>query len=297
MGVSELGVSEGVPPSRPALPGGRVTLPAPTPVRFEHAASGFGIGTPTPRLSWRLPVAPPGFAVTGCELELTNADTGSVTTRRVASAEQVLVPWPFAPLASRARVAVRVRVAAGDDVTPWSAPAPLETTLLGPADWTAGFISPRTIGRIGDPAPVLRGTVHLGGEIVRARLHVTALGLHVTSINGQRVGDEELAPGWTSYAHRLSARRSPDSRRGCSAGASGAVLVHATVVLGVLPLRPGAFLLPAVGAVVAGLVAPARRFIAIRGGGRGEGDAARGGSRAAPRPGRELSRRVRRRHI
>jgi alpha-L-rhamnosidase len=183
-----------------------VTLPAPTPVRFEHAASGFGIGTPTPRLSWRLPVAPPGFAATGCELELTNADTGSVTTRRVASAEQVLVPWPFAPLASRARVAVRVRVAAGDDVTPWSAPAPLETTLLGPADWTAGFISPRTIGRIGDPAPVLRGTVHLGGEIVRARLHVTALGLHVTSINGQRVGDEELAPGWTSYAHRLRFR-------------------------------------------------------------------------------------------
>jgi hypothetical protein len=70
---------------------------------------------------------------------------------------------------------------------------------------------------------------------------------------------------------RPSGRRSPGSRRGCSAGAFGAVLVHATVVLGVLPLRPGALLLPAVGAVVAGLVAPARYATVLRAIGAGRG--------------------------
>jgi hypothetical protein len=36
-----------------------------------------------------------------------------------------------------------------------------------------------------------------------ARLYVTAHGLYEIEINGQRAGDHALAPGWTSYAHRL----------------------------------------------------------------------------------------------
>ena len=179
---------------------------APTPVRFEHRESGFGIGTGAPRLSWQLPTAPDGFAATAYELELVDLGSGAVTVERVESDEQVLVPWPFAPLPSRARAAVRVRVAAGGELTGWSEPAEVETTLLGPADWSARFVTPRTLGRIGGPAPVLWGSVELPEGIVRARLHVTALGVHVTTINGERVTDEELAPGWTSYAHRLRFR-------------------------------------------------------------------------------------------
>jgi alpha-L-rhamnosidase len=41
-------------------------------------------------------------------------------------------------------------------------------------------------------------------ELVRATLHVTALGLVEPWLNGVRVGDEVLVPGWTSYDHRLA---------------------------------------------------------------------------------------------
>jgi len=37
----------------------------------------------------------------------------------------------------------------------------------------------------------------------RARLYVSSLGVYVAYINGKRVGEEHLAPGWTSYEHRL----------------------------------------------------------------------------------------------
>jgi alpha-L-rhamnosidase len=178
----------------------------PAPVRFEHADSGFGIGTGTPRLSWQVPAAPEGYRQTAYELELTDADSGEVVTRRVDSAEQVLVPWPFPALASRARGSVRVRVQGPDGWGDWSEPAAVETTLLDPADWTARFVSPRTLGGIGEAAPIVRGGVELPGGVVRARLHVTALGLHVTTINGKRVTDEQLAPGWTSYGSRLRFR-------------------------------------------------------------------------------------------
>ncbi|HEY4418716.1 MAG TPA: family 78 glycoside hydrolase catalytic domain [Pseudonocardia sp.] len=179
----------------------------PEPVRFEHAASGFGLGSASPRLSWRIPAAPEGFVQSAVELELTD-EAGDVVTERVDTSEQVLVAWPFPPLRSRARASVRVRVAGrdGSGWSDWSNPAALETTLLDATDWSARFVSPRTVGGIGQPAPIVRGAVELHGAVVRARLHVTALGLHITSINGERVTDEELAPGWTSYAHRLRFR-------------------------------------------------------------------------------------------
>ena len=38
---------------------------------------------------------------------------------------------------------------------------------------------------------------------MRARLYATAHGLYEATLNGHRVGDQVLAPGWTSYGHRL----------------------------------------------------------------------------------------------
>ncbi|MDR3083417.1 MAG: hypothetical protein LBV60_21285, partial [Streptomyces sp.] len=73
------------------------------PVRFEHLDEPLGIGTGTPRLSWTLSGGPTNWQATGYELALDRAGE-STQVVRVASAEQVLVPWPFAPLRSRERV-------------------------------------------------------------------------------------------------------------------------------------------------------------------------------------------------
>lgn len=40
-------------------------------------------------------------------------------------------------------------------------------------------------------------------DLVSASLEVTALGVYVANINGERVGDYVLAPGWTAYSKRL----------------------------------------------------------------------------------------------
>ncbi|WP_127503349.1 family 78 glycoside hydrolase catalytic domain [Actinoplanes solisilvae] len=124
----------------------------------------------------------------------------------IASGEQVLVPWPGAPLTSREAASVRVR--AGDTAgwSGWSEPATVEAGLLEPADWSARFVSPREIGAWGSPSPVLAGVIELPAGIVKARLYATAHGLYTAELNGHRVGDEQLAPGWTAYQHRLRYR-------------------------------------------------------------------------------------------
>ena len=71
--------------------------------------------------------------------------------------------------------------------------------------WQAAFVSSPDfdVGRVDNPAAYLRK--QFTAQSVRsATLHVTALGLVEPWLNGAPVADEALAPGWTSYNHRLA---------------------------------------------------------------------------------------------
>ncbi|SEG92697.1 alpha-L-rhamnosidase [Thermomonospora echinospora] len=77
---------------------------------------------------------------------------------------------------------------------------------MSPA-WQAGFITSPLSGEPGGPAPYFRREFTSDGRPWRATLYVTALGIVEPYLNGTRVGDEVLAPGWTSYRHRLNVSR------------------------------------------------------------------------------------------
>ncbi|PSM45006.1 alpha-L-rhamnosidase [Streptomyces dioscori] len=179
----------------------------PAPVTFEHLPDGLGIGVTRPRLTWRLPR---GAAVQDAyEIEL-DRDGARHRTGRTAHAEQVLVPWPGEPLDSRARVGVRVRVwvDGAADPTGWSEPSTVEAGLLDAADWRAvpvGAAWPEEPGTDRRPALVRRDFT-LDAPVLRARLYVTAHGVYEAEINGRRVGDDILSPGWTVYGERLRYR-------------------------------------------------------------------------------------------
>ncbi|MEV4947155.1 family 78 glycoside hydrolase catalytic domain [Streptomyces sp. NPDC053755] len=179
----------------------------PSPVRFEHLPDGLGIGTAAPRLSWT--PAPGSGAQEAYEVEL---DRGGRPWRtgRVTGAEHLLVPWPGEPLASRERAVVRVRTwsSGSAEASPWSAPSAVEAGLLRPEDWIAV-----PVGAAWDEGPAaerrparVRKDFRTDRPVARARLYITAHGLYEAEINGTRVGDEALAPGWTVYPHRLRYR-------------------------------------------------------------------------------------------
>ena len=166
-----------------------------SPVRFEHHREALGIGEPAPRLSWHV-AAERGWRQAAYELAIGDE------VFRVASAESVLVPWPASPLRPREARTVRVRVTgAGGCVSDWSDPATVERGL-DPVDWQASLIEPGQHLESG-PAVLLRREFAVDGVIAAARLYATAHGAYVAEINGRRVGDDALAPGWTSYHRRL----------------------------------------------------------------------------------------------
>ncbi|MFJ3666774.1 family 78 glycoside hydrolase catalytic domain [Streptomyces sp. NPDC090106] len=72
--------------------------------------------------------------------------------------------------------------------------------------WTARVVSPPPAalarGSGARPAALLRAEFTAHAPVRSATLRVTALGVYEMEINGRRVGDHVLAPGWTSYRHR-----------------------------------------------------------------------------------------------
>ncbi|WP_432487939.1 family 78 glycoside hydrolase catalytic domain [Kineococcus sp. SYSU DK018] len=190
-----------------------------TDLRAEHGAPLLGLGTELPRLSWTARAAadvPATWEQSAYEVRVTPLPPvpgaeppRSWSSGRVDSGDSVLVPWPAAPLRSRERVRVEVRLWGQDaEPTSFSRPLVLEAGLLAPSDWTAVPVGPDWDEDPGvDHRPaLLRREFPLPGPVARARLHVTAHGLHEVEVNGERVGDEVLAPGWTSYSHRLRHR-------------------------------------------------------------------------------------------
>ena len=183
-------------------------------LEVEHHGIGgaLGIGETAPRLSWRIGAGPLDWRQAAYELRLLDIDGAErASTGPTSSAAQILVAWPFEPLVSAQRVAVQVRVTGTDGITSgWSAPEPVEVGLLAPADWSASFITGDDPGEPGSPvpaaAPRMRRDFTVRDGLTAACLRLTAHGLVQAWLNGVRVGDEVLAPGWTAYQARLRYR-------------------------------------------------------------------------------------------
>lgn len=172
-------------------------------VSVEHHHDGFGICHRTPRLSWRFhSTTVKGWRQASYDITVQRDGRGE-EAYHVDSSQSVLVPWPSSPLSSRDTVQLKVRANGRDGLsTEWTSLA-VEVALLEPSDWKAGLISCPKQSNAGPKPPFrLRKSFNLT-RAGRARLYATAHGLYEVEINGKRVGDQVLSPGWQSYRHRL----------------------------------------------------------------------------------------------
>ncbi|GAC1514275.1 MAG: glycoside hydrolase family 78 protein [Gemmatimonadaceae bacterium] len=189
------------------------TAPTVAELRAEYEANPLGIDVARPRLGWQLRSSERDVAQLAYHVQV-GTDASALTagrdllwdSGRIASDASVHVEYGGPALRSGTRYHWRVRVwdRAGR-ASPWSASAFWETGLLQPGDWKGQWIqSPWTeIDSISNPAPLLRRSFSVRGVVRSARLYVTSRGLYELHLNGRRVSDAALTPGWTSYGHRL----------------------------------------------------------------------------------------------
>ena len=188
-------------------------------VIFEHHPTGFGIGHARPRISWRF--SSPDDDTTdwiqeAYEIRIGHEGGADVELYTLRSSESVLVPWPSHELKSRESAWVQVRshgkskhqTGSRQESTSWSSQVTVETGLLCNEDWTASLITSSLVPSKNETIRPLcfRKVFTLPEDfqaVSKARIYITSHGVYEAFINGRRISDEEMAPGWTTYNHRL----------------------------------------------------------------------------------------------
>uniref|UniRef100_S0DG00 alpha-L-rhamnosidase n=1 Tax=termite gut metagenome TaxID=433724 RepID=S0DG00_9ZZZZ len=116
---------------------------------------------------------------------------------------QVTVPQGL-PLRPVSKYLIRVQVTTADgETTPWHE-SWFVTALPSGRDWRAKFITAESeTDKNKARASYLKGTVEVAAPVKAAYLLSTALGVYHACLNGQKVGEDQMAPGWTSYNSHL----------------------------------------------------------------------------------------------
>lgn len=176
----------------------------------EYRPNPLGIGVTEPRISWQLQSDQRGTIQRGYQIVVAGPDADFDQplwdSGYIESDRSVLVPYGGPALQSRTRYYYKVKVwdTAGRE-SAWSDVAWWETGLLATDEWKAEWITAHAEAFSPDSEAcfLLRKHFELERSVRSARVYATAAGMYELHVNGQRVSDEWLAPGWTSYHNRL----------------------------------------------------------------------------------------------
>lgn len=168
----------------------------------------IGLDSREPHFSWQLAGSKRNTLQTAYALSVSKDPAGKDivwNSGKVLSGQSVQVPYAGPALGSGRKYYWRVRVWDNQDANAiLSATASWQTGLFSPSDWKAQWIGPAAEPAAAlRPSPLLRKTFVTGKKIRSATAYITAHGLYEAQLNGHRIGDAYLTPGWTSYHHRL----------------------------------------------------------------------------------------------
>ncbi|HSQ44402.1 MAG TPA: alpha-L-rhamnosidase N-terminal domain-containing protein, partial [Ginsengibacter sp.] len=178
----------------------------------ENKVNPIGIDVKTPQFSWQLISDKRNVVQTAYEIRVSDNLQDLLKNKnlvwnsgKVLSDSSVHVLYKGRELQSNTKYYWQVRTWTNKSKSAlWSQPASWKMALLKTSDWKAEWIGPGFIeDSIMRPSPLFRKEFSVEKKVVSATAYITAHGLYVAMINGQRIGDAYLTPGWTSYKNRL----------------------------------------------------------------------------------------------
>lgn len=184
----------------------------------ENRTDPLGIDILNPHLSWNLESSFRNKKQSAYQIlvsdskETLKEQTANLwDTKKVNSDQSIQIAYKGIPLSSGMTYYWKVRVwDESGDISEWSEIATWEMGLLKAKDWKAEWINdgracPQNLKKFyeDDPAPLFRHEFQSGKKIKEARLYITGLGYYEAFLNGSKVGDHVLEPGWTNYSKRV----------------------------------------------------------------------------------------------
>ncbi len=179
---------------------GEVTRPqAPSDLRVEYLSSPLGVDVRQPRFFWKNTHPERGQKQVAFQLIVSSSEEADKAdlwdSGRVNTDSSIQIVYGGKPLQSNTTYYWKVRIwdARGQE-SPWSQVARFDTGLFAATDWKGEWIGGENL---------LRREFNLPENPRRARAFIAGLGYYELRINGQKVGDQVLDPGWTTYSRRV----------------------------------------------------------------------------------------------
>ena len=182
-------------------------------LRCDYMESPLGVDNPNPVLQWQLISEGTGKSqsayriIVSDDLSLIKRGQGDYWDSGKVLSSESIVRYQGKKLSARMQLYWKVMVWDECDVpSEWSNIADWSMGLLCPSDWKAQWIGNRE-GIFPDstltfPAPYFRKEFVVAKPIKKAMAYVCGLGFYEMYFNGERVGEQVLAPAVTNYDRR-----------------------------------------------------------------------------------------------
>jgi alpha-L-rhamnosidase len=184
----------------------------------ENRVDPLGIDVLRPCLSWKLESTQCAKSQSAYQIIVADSEDklseniGNLwNSEKIISDQSIQIKYKGKALSGEMRCFWKVRVWDENGyISDWSEPSSWEMGLMTPNDWKAEWINdgksePQKTEEFyaDDPAPLFRHEFNVEKKIARARLYISGLGYYEAYMNGVRIGNHVLDPGWTNYSKRV----------------------------------------------------------------------------------------------
>lgn len=194
------------------------SLLQPVKLTCEYLENPLGVDVAVPRFGWTFNLAGKNQMQSAYEIivsdHLKDVQQGNGTiwaTGKIVSAENIQVEYRGKTLQSFTKYYWRVRIFdQSNEMSAWSAVNSFETSMLHTSDWKAQWIGDGSKNPEYDAdyfkaerMPLLRKEFLTGKKITTARLYISGVGYYEAYLNGKKIGDHVLDPGFTTYGQEV----------------------------------------------------------------------------------------------
>ncbi|GGF38124.1 alpha-L-rhamnosidase [Echinicola rosea] len=175
----------------------------------ENRSNPVGIENLHPRFTWILAGEGRNQSQSAYEIQVSKSKDFSGDhllweSGKIVSQQSVHIPYQGPALQTLERYHWKVRVwDENGTVSPWSQPAFWQNGMLEDDAWKAQWITIGYEEPSSRPAANMRHTFSLSKPVKKATAIITSQGLYHAFLNGAKIGNDYLTPGWTSYQKRL----------------------------------------------------------------------------------------------